>query len=96
MLPELNDNDWSTIFGDEEAGVCTWQGPVCVPAKERETNLEEVHKVLDQHGITRSSVKSIVGIQQGEQDERNWILLAELNDGRYLFVSAGCDYTGWD
>ena len=32
---------------------------------------------------------------EGENDERDWIAIVRLNDGRFAFVSAGCDYTGW-
>jgi hypothetical protein len=33
---------------------------------------------------------------EGERDEQNWVLLAELRDGRFASVCSGCDYTGWD
>ena len=31
----------------------------------------------------------------GENDEASWLWVGVLQDGRYAFVSAWCDYTGW-
>lgn len=33
---------------------------------------------------------------EGENDGQSWIMAGILNDGRYFFLSAWCDYTGWD
>ena len=43
-----------------------------------------------------NDVKNIIAISPGENDGAEWIGLFVLEDGRYVFVSAGCDYTGWD
>lgn len=32
----------------------------------------------------------------GENDEREWVALLRLTDGRFVGMRAGCDYTGWD
>lgn len=32
----------------------------------------------------------------GHNDEYDWYWVLELRDGRFLLVSAWCDYTGWD
>lgn len=41
-------------------------------------------------------VVEILAMNEGENDGANWLMVVKLNDGRYSFLSAGCDYTGWD
>ena len=41
-------------------------------------------------------VKRVVCCDRGYNDEVNWICVVELEDGTYVVVDAGCDYTGWD
>jgi hypothetical protein len=33
---------------------------------------------------------------EGANDEANWLAIVRMADGRFAFISAGCDYTGWD
>ena len=40
-------------------------------------------------------VKKIIAISNGQNDGESWIGAFQLNDGRYIFISAWCDYTGW-
>lgn len=89
MLEDLDDHDWGTIFGDD-----TWEDNG--EPRSREENLIEVHEVLDLHSYTRESVEKILYIHHGQKDEEDWELLAEMKDGGVLWISAGCDYTGWD
>lgn len=41
-------------------------------------------------------VAEVIASDDGENDERNWLILARLHDGLYIAGRAGCDYTGWD
>lgn len=41
-------------------------------------------------------IDTVIASDDGCNDGPNWIALFQLHDGRYLFLSAGCDYTGWD
>lgn len=41
-------------------------------------------------------VAEILAMSEGENDEANWLMVVKLKDGRFSFLSAGCDYTGWD
>jgi hypothetical protein len=41
-------------------------------------------------------VATIIGCSEGEQDESEWLIAGQLVDGRWFFIEAGCDYTGWD
>ena len=46
--------------------------------------------------FARSDVIRVLGISEGENDENDWIVAGQLDDERYFFLCAGCDYTGWD
>ena len=41
-------------------------------------------------------VTEVIAMQEGENDGASWIMAGRVKDGRYFFLSAGCDYTGWD
>jgi len=45
--------------------------------------------------FTRDDVVEIYGIQEGENDADPWRVYGLLKDGRYFYLEAGCDYTGW-
>jgi hypothetical protein len=32
----------------------------------------------------------------GENDSESWMMVGQLKDGRWFFLDAWCDYTGWD
>ncbi len=42
------------------------------------------------------AVAEILGMREGENDGANWLMYGRLKDGQYFYLSAGCDYTGWD
>lgn len=44
----------------------------------------------------RIDVAEVIATSDGENDGASWIGVFRLNDGRFAFLSAGCDYTGWD
>lgn len=46
--------------------------------------------------ITRETVTEIIVISEGENDGDSWLIVGKLTDGRYFFLTAWCDYTGWD
>ena len=41
-------------------------------------------------------VTQIVASSEGCNDGDNWVMVGKLSDGRYFFLDAWCDYTGWD
>lgn len=45
---------------------------------------------------TIEDVKKILAVIEGTNDEESWHWLVELRDGRYAYITGGCDYTGWD
>jgi hypothetical protein len=46
--------------------------------------------------FTIDDVSRILRFENGENDGPSWIMVGRLKDGRYFFLDAGCDYTGWD
>lgn len=50
----------------------------------------------DRENNSLTFVKRVVCADEGCNDGPSWICVAELDDGRYVIVDAGCDYTGWD
>lgn len=41
-------------------------------------------------------VAEIIKADEGENDGSSWLAVGVLKDGRFFFLSAWCDYTGWD
>lgn len=46
--------------------------------------------------VLRRDVAEVRHISEGENDGPDWIVCGRLHDGRWFFLTAGCDYTGWD
>lgn len=44
----------------------------------------------------REDVVEIVACEEGENDGDNWIGVFKLANGTFGWLSAWCDYTGWD
>ena len=63
-----------------------------VPCPGRAYSWEEVWKYAD---FPVADVQKVIACRDGENDERNWVLIALLKDGRTGIVIAGCDYSGW-
>ncbi len=47
-------------------------------------------------GFAREDVEAIHWMSEGENDGPDWLIGGQLRDGRWFFLAAGCDYTGWD
>lgn len=43
-----------------------------------------------------TDVVDIVASSEGENDGESWMMAGKLSDGRFFFLDAWCDYTGWD
>lgn len=86
MLKELDDYDWAEVFGEGSGGNCT---PI-QPAR------PVFDKVTSTETFSRENVVSLLGLSEGEKDERDWVCYGKLKDGRYFVARGGCDYTGWD
>jgi hypothetical protein len=45
--------------------------------------------------FSRWDVAQVLGTSEGENNVQNWLCYGQLRDGRYFFLTSGCDYTGW-
>jgi len=86
MKPELDNYDWSEVFGEGTGGNCTPIRPQPQPPSYKES--------LETFG--REDVDEIIAMDDGEHDSKDWIIYGRLKDGRYFSARGGCDYTGWD
>lgn len=46
--------------------------------------------------VWRKNVTRVIASSEGENDGPAWLIVVEVNDGRFAFLNASCDYTGWD
>lgn len=88
MLKELEGYDWKEAFGYAgESGTCASGG----------SRVDSVPgATCSNTPFTREDVVKILAISEGENDGPDWICAGRLKDGRWFFLAAGCDYTGWD
>lgn len=49
-----------------------------------------------QDGFTVDDIRQVLAVWEGENDGDDWRWIFILNDGRFVFLQGGCDYTGWD
>ena len=47
-------------------------------------------------GFGIDDVAEVLKESQGENDGDSWMMVGKLSDGRFFFLDAWCDYTGWD
>lgn len=89
MFPQLDNYDWEEAFGYANGGknACNSGTPVAV---------RFVDEDIDTSPFDREDVVEIIKCIDGENDEEDWLGLFRLRDGRYAFIEAWCDYTGWD
>jgi len=81
MQTRLEDYDWECAF-----------------AYVSEANIRAAHPTSKVFlvAFTRDDVVEIAHIEDGENDEKDWLCVGLLRDGRWFALAAGCDYTGWD
>lgn len=49
-----------------------------------------------QAGFLIDQVQFVLAADPGQNDEQSWMMAGCLQDGRWFFLDAWCDYTGWD
>lgn len=54
------------------------------------------NEALNYAQFSVDQIESIIASSEGENDGDYWLLVVHLKDGRFGYLSAGCDYTGWD
>lgn len=45
--------------------------------------------------FTPGEVGEVIAAEEGQNDGDSWDLVARLTNGKFGFVTAWCDYTGW-
>ncbi len=84
---DADDYDWKEAFAlaGEPGGENSPQLQPCAPGIE-----------VSSEPFARADVEYIEAYEEGENDGPDWICLGRVKDGRWFFLRAGCDYTGWD
>lgn len=81
MELDLHNFDWQEVF--EYASIK--KTPVAVVGDTE----------VSTNPFTIKDIKKIFGWADGQNDGDNWIVIGQLKDKRFFFISAGCDFTGW-
>lgn len=92
MLKELEDANWREAFGYAgcEPGTSNQAMPaLAVPPT-------DPRAAVQPPGFCREDVAVVIWSRVGVYDGSDWLMLGQLRDGRFFFLAAGCDYTGWD
>lgn len=77
----LDTYDWKCAFGEE----CISVSASAVAGAS-----------CNEEPFRRSDVVEIIGVTEGENDGDAWRIAGRLADGRWFYLNAWCDYTGWD
>lgn len=83
MIRALDDYNWAEVFG--EGSECS----AIIPDRPPGSDVS----VLT---FGREDVQIILGMREGEREDRNWMIYGRLRDGRFFFAQGGCGYTGWE
>lgn len=46
-------------------------------------------------GLDLKDIVNVLAQVPGEADQLDWHWIVEMKDGRFLYVTGGCDYSGW-
>lgn len=81
----MADFDWKAVFSYATASGYDGPGKVtAVPGAACSNAFFEMDDVAE-----------VYDSADGENDEASWLCVGRLKDGRFFYVTAGCDYTGW-
>jgi hypothetical protein len=47
-------------------------------------------------GLSLSKVVDVLAASEGQNEGADWIAILKLTGGKFCYLAAGCDYTGWD
>lgn len=91
MLKALEDPDWREAFG--YAG----EPDTCATSYQHGVDIRAAlpTSTVSLAPFTREDVADIVAMSEGENDGPPWVIYGRLHDGRWFYLEAGCDYTGW-
>jgi hypothetical protein len=91
-----DDYDWSIVFAVANEG--RYRRPY---GEQYEPNLRGKPKRVEGATVNEDlfcldDVLNIIDASVGENDGADWLVVGVLKDGRWFYIQAGCDYTGWD
>lgn len=88
---DLSGHDWLDVF-KYASGVpaSSWSDDGDVPQV-----AGAMHTGQTAEPFSLGNVRFVIASVEGENDGLPWEAIVELHDGRFGFVEAGCDYTGW-
>lgn len=46
--------------------------------------------------VDPANIESVIASDEGQNDGESWIALFKMKNGTFCFLTAWCDYTGWD
>jgi len=73
--------DWGNVFA--YGGAPVWVGELPPTEKVAGFNLDDVACIDKAEAV------------ESENEGNSWLAFGLLKDGRWFFITAGCDYTGW-
>ena len=50
---------------------------------------------ISTESFTMDDISEIKALVDGQNDQDDWIAIFKLKDGRFAFIVAWCDFTGW-
>jgi hypothetical protein len=89
MIELLDDDDWRQAFG--------YAGEPNTDARFHKLKIATaIGSTCSAAPFTREDVIHIEHATPGENNGPPWRICGLLADGRWFYLEAGCDYTGWD
>ena len=84
---KVEDSDWNFVF---EYASNTGYGA-------EGTSINKIdNENVSTDWFSLKDVDKIIASYEGENDGPDWLAVGQLKDKRYFFISAECDYTGWE
>ena len=84
------DWDWQEVLAYAGKDPCL-QGQQPAPSPSPVTD-----STMDCAPFGMADVAEVLHAREGDHDGPSWLVVLRLNDGRFAYIEAGCDYTGWD
>jgi len=50
---------------------------------------------ISTESFTMDDISEIKALVDGQNDQDDWVAIFKLKDGRFAFIVAWCDFTGW-
>lgn len=96
MIVTLDDYDWEQVFALAGEAETRHRDESTFYANATSISPAPPQEKISLAAFGRPDVADIVWIEDGDNDGPDWLIGGTLKDGRWFFIAAGCDYTGWD